>query len=252
MGRLKPRSRWPLSNFIGALSTTFLPMAASTCAMLTMPTGSLCRENNPPVGFVTTTASPPSRRTAAAPFSTRSPTSRRGAGRITSATRVCARRECAGRITSSPTVPRISWLRLTRSGTGCCARSGSRMSISVSSGSHSAPSCDATMASSGICRLQGEHVICNLSRRHDSDGRLVLVHHDGQPARCLSHELDHLRCTLVLVDEKRLRAEHVAGEHVGCRRTHGEVAAGDDDLSCHQAIENVLLPHVPNRPAIKQ
>jgi len=70
--------------FMGALSMTFFAMAPRTCAALTIPTGALLREKNPPSDAVTMAASADALRITSAPRSIRSPRSISGAGRMTS------------------------------------------------------------------------------------------------------------------------------------------------------------------------
>src|SRR3984893_8168009 len=179
----------------------------------------------PPPRAVPPSASLPSLRIAAAPFSPRSPRSIRGTGRITSPTRVSARCANAGITVSRPTVPRISSLRVTRSGTGCCTRRCSSTSASVSSGLHSAPRTSATASSSGMRRLlarqHGRGASGGLPRREHADGCLVLVHHNRETPLVVGHERDHLAGALVLVDQQRRLTQHVTGKHVGDRRAPG-------------------------------
>src|ERR1700736_722454 len=256
MGTLNPRSRCPLRIFMGALSTTFLPIAARIWAELTMPAGWLRREKMPPSSAVTTRASLPSLRIAAAPFSTRSPRSIRGTERITSATRVSARCANAGITVSRPTVPRISSLRVTRSGTGCCTRRCSSTSARVSSGSHSAPRTSATASSSGMRRLLARQhrrgARGGLPRREHADGCLVLVHHNRETALVVCHERDDLAGALVLVDQQRWLTQHVTGKHVGGRWPHGEVTAGHHDVTRDKPVEDVLLLHVADRTPVEK
>src|SRR3984957_6929509 len=91
-----------------------------------------------------------------------------------------------------------------------------RMSASVSSGSHSAPSGEAIVASSGMDHLAArKREIGELARRDHADDGLVLVGHDGEPAALLRHERNHLAESLMLVDEQRRLTQHVARLHRG-------------------------------------
>ncbi len=169
--------------FIGALSMTFFAIAPSTCAALTMPTGALRREKMPPSDAVTIAASAAALRITSAPRSMRSPRSISGAGRMTSRTLVWSSTSNEETTASRPMVPSTSSPRTTTSGTGSCRRSTSSTSDSVSSGSHSAPSGEAMLSSSGMDGLAPhEREIGELPRRHHADHRLVLVRDDREAA----------------------------------------------------------------------
>src|SRR4029077_6099654 len=250
IGTLKPRSRCPLMIFIGALSMTFLAIAPSTCAALTMPTGALRREKIPPSGAVTIAASACDRRITSAPRSMRSPRSISGAGRITSRTLVCSSRSNEATTASRPIVPSTSSPRTTTSGTGSWRRSTSRTSDSVSSGSHSAPSGEAMLPSSGMDGLATcEREVSELARGHHAHHGLIFVGDDRKPAFVMCHERDNLAQALMLVNEQWRRAQHVARLHVRRRRTHREIAAGDNDISRDEMVDDVLLGDVADRPA---
>src|ERR1700683_101148 len=239
--------------FIGALSTTFFAIAPSTCAALIMPTGELRFEKIPPSTPVTMAASAEAARIAAAPASIRSPRSIFGAGRITSRTLVSSRTANEVTIVSRPTVPRISSPRATSRGTGSWRRRTSRMSARVSSGSHSAPSGDAMVASSGMDRLPArEREIGKLTRRDHADDGLVLVGHDRKTTALQGHERDHLADTLVLVDEQRRLTQHVPCLHRRRRRTYREVAAGHHDVAGDEAVDDVLFGDVAHGPAVDE
>ena len=204
IGTLKPRSRCPLMIFIGALSMTFFAIAPSTCAALTMPTGSLRREKMPPSAAVTIAASAAALRITSAPRSMRSPRSISGAGRMTSRTLVWSRASKEDTTTSSPMVPSTSSPRTTISGTGSWSRSTSRTSDSRSSGSHSAPSGEAMLSSSGIGGLAPrQREVGELPWRHHPDHGFVLMRDDRQAALVVRHQRHDLAETLVLVDEQR-------------------------------------------------
>src|SRR6202790_1213100 len=218
-----------------------------------MPTGALRREKIPPSTPVTITASADAWRIASAPTSTRSPMSTLGAGRIASRALVSSRASNHVTTASSPTVPSTTSPRTTISGTGSCKRSTGRMSASVSSGSHSAPSGEATDASSGMDRLPArEGEIAKLAWRDHPDAPLILVGHDREPALLLRHECDDLAEALMFVDEQRGRTQQVARLYRGRRRSYREIAPGHHDVARDQPVDDVLLGDVAHRPAVDE
>src|SRR5258708_2662401 len=169
-GTLKPRSRCPVRIFIGALSTTLRPISARTCASATMPTGRDRRENNPPSGWVTSTAP--------APLSTMF---------------------CAASSTASPRL-------VTTSGRGCWPRIAVSTSARLSSGSHSAPSGAMMRSRSGIdggsLELAGE-VVGDLAGGEHPDRQLVLVHHQRGLPLALAHRREHVEQAVALLPQHR-------------------------------------------------
>src|ERR1700692_3028719 len=211
IGTLNPRSRCPLIIFIGALSMTFFAIAPRTWRALTIPTGALRGEKIPPSDAVTIAASAPDWRITSAPRSTRSPRSISGAGRMTSRTLVWSSTSNQEVMVSRPTVPSTLSPRTTSSGTGSWRRSTSSTSDSVSSGSHSAPSGEAMLSSSGMdSPAPREREIGELTRGDHAHHRLVLVGDDGEATFVLGHQRDDLTEPLMLVDEQRGLGQQVA------------------------------------------
>src|SRR5258708_23514084 len=218
-GTLKPRSRCPVRIFIGALSTTLRPISARTCASATMPTGRDRRENNPPSGWVTSTAPAPLSTMFCAASSTASPPSSSGTGRITSPTRTsCRSLPVDGTSTSRPTVPTISPRLVTTSGRGGWPRIAVSTSARLSSGSHSAPSGAMMRSRSGIdggsLELAGE-VGGDLAGGEHPDRQLVLVHHQRGLPLALAHRREHVEQAGAPVAEQRRGGPGVARGHGG-------------------------------------
>src|ERR1700681_1599069 len=183
----------------------------------------------------------------------RSPRSISGAGRMTSRTLVWSSTSNHETTVSRPMVPSTSSPRTTTSGTGSWRRSTSSTSDSVSSGSHSAPSGEAMLSSSGMDGpAPRQREIGDFAGGHHADHRLVLVGDDGEAAFVLGHQRDHLTQALMLVNEQRRLAQHVASLHVRRRWTHREVASGHDDVAGDQVVDDVLFGHVADRPAIDE
>src|SRR5579862_9658324 len=177
-----------------------------------------------------------------APRSMRSPRSISGAGRMTSRTLVWSSTSNDATMDSRPMVPRTTSPRTTSNGTGSCRRSTSSTSASVSSGSHSAPSGEAMLSSSGMDGVPAhQREIGKLARSHHPDDGLILMRDDGETAFVVRHQCDHLAEALMLVDEQRRRVEHVPRLHVRGRRAHRKVAAGHDDVTGDQMVDDVFL-----------
>src|SRR5581483_6957686 len=239
-GTLKPRSRWPTSIFIGALSTTLRPISARTWACEHTPTGRVLREKIPPSGSVTMTAPAPVSTMRRAASSTDSPASSSGTGRITSATRtLCRSAPLLGMSASSPTVPAMRPRSTTLSGSGCWPRSRSMTSARESSGSHSAPSGAAMRSRSGIGRgsdLGGEEG-GHLAGGDHADRALVVVHHQRRLALLAAQRGEHVEQPLALVDEQRRGAQDVARGDLGDEGTD-QVAAGDHHVTVDQPLDD--------------
>src|SRR5580700_8370987 len=132
----------------------------------------------------------------------RSPRSISGAGRITSRTLVWSSTSNDDMMVSRPMVPSTASPRTTSNGTGSCRRSTSSTSDSVSSGSHSAPSGEAMLSSSGMDSLAPhEREVGELARGHHANHRLIFVSDDRKPALVMRHQRDNLAQALMLVNQ---------------------------------------------------
>src|SRR5476651_2293714 len=142
-------------------------------------------------------------------------------------------------------LPRMSSPRTTTSGTGSCRRNTSRMSDSVSSGSHSAPIGDAMVSSSGMdSNPARQPEIRELARRDHPHHGLVLMRDDGEPSLMQRHQGDDLTHTLMFVDEQWRRMQHVASLHRSRWWTHREIAAGHHDVAGDEATNDILFGDV--------